>query len=582
MATSELKGVAASAGIGIGQVVAVAEPDLTYAPHAIEDVSAEIARFDAAIASYIEHTNAQAEAVSAQVGPKEAEILTGHVVMISDPYMQGEMKKLIEGGSCAEDALVQICDMFASMFEQSGDELTMQRATDVRDVKTGVLAELLGRRPVDIASLPMGTVIVTHDLTPSMCAEITGAIVAVIAETGGLTSHSAILARAMELPAILSAPGALDALSDGTTVVVDGSTGTVQVEPDHLELDAAMVAQKKFAEDKAALQAYEGKPTATADGVAVELVSNIGTPEDANAAMERDAEGIGLFRTEFLFMDNTSMPTEEEQFAAYKKVAIVCKGKPVIIRTLDIGGDKEIGYLGMQKEDNPFMGFRAVRFCLSREDVYIPQLRALLRASAFGDIRIMVPLVTCVDELRQVKALVARCMEELDAEGRKYNKDIPIGVMVETPAAAIMADVLAKEASFFSIGTNDLTGYTMCADRGNEGVRYLYSTWNPAVLRSIRAIISAGRAEGIPVGMCGEAAADPLLVPLWIAFGLTEYSVSSTSVLSTRREIARWTVADAQALAERVMHLATADEVRKALEAAVAVRAAAEAASEPA
>jgi phosphotransferase system enzyme I (PtsI) len=228
------------------------------------------------------------------------------------------------------------------------------------------------------------------------------------------------------------------------------------------------------------------------------------------------------------------------------------------------------------------MGFRAVRFCLSREDVYIPQLRALLRASAFGDIRIMVPLVTCVDELRQVKALVARCMEELDAEGRKYNKDIPIGVMVETPAAAIMADVLAKEASFFSIGTNDLTGYTMCADRGNEGVRYLYSTWNPAVLRSIRAIISAGRAEGIPVGMCGEAAADPLLVPLWIAFGLTEYSVSSTSVLSTRREIARWTVADAQALAERVMHLATADEVRKALEAAVAVRAAAEAASEPA
>ena len=562
----ELKGTAASAGIGIGRVTVVEEPDLSYTSRTVEDTAAENERLNAAISGYIAYTNAQADTMREQVGEKEAEILTGHIVMISDPFMQGEMTKLIDGGTCAEDALVQICEMFASMFEATGDELTMQRATDVRDVKTGVLAELLNKRPVDIGGLPQDTIIVTHDLTPSMTAgSRPGVIAGVVTETGGLTSHSAILARAMELPAVLSVPAACTSLKDGDLLIVDGSNGTVTVEPDETAIAAAREAQAAYAAEKAELAKFVGCRSVTADGLVIELFANIGKPEDATQAMEKDAEGIGLFRTEFLFMDKPTVPTEDEQFEAYKKAALICKGKPVIIRTLDIGGDKDVPSLGMEPEENPFLGFRAIRYCLAREDLYRTQLRALLRASAFGDIRIMVPLVTCVDELTAVKDLLKRYMIEFDQEGIAYNPDIMVGIMVETPAAAIMADALAAEADFFSIGTNDLTGYTMCADRGNEKVRYLYSTYNPAVLRSIKRVIEEGNKAGILVGMCGEAAADPLLIPLWISFGLGEYSVSATSVLATRKQVSLWTKEDADALANKVMQLNTAAEIYEVL-----------------
>ena len=562
----ELKGTAASAGIGIGRVTVVEEPDLSYTSRTVEDTAAENERLNSAISGYIAYTNAQADTMREQVGEKEAEILTGHIVMISDPFMQGEMTKLIDGGTCAEDALVQICEMFASMFEATGDELTMQRATDVRDVKTGVLAELLNKRPVDIGGLPQDTIIVTHDLTPSMTAGIRpGVIAGVVTETGGLTSHSAILARAMELPAVLSVPAACTSLKDGDLLIVDGSNGTVTVEPDETAIAAAREAQAAYAAEKAELAKFVGCRSVTADGLVIELFANIGKPEDATQAMEKDAEGIGLFRTEFLFMDKPTVPTEDEQFEAYKKAALICKGKPVIIRTLDIGGDKDVPSLGMEPEENPFLGFRAIRYCLAREDLYRTQLRALLRASAFGDIRIMVPLVTCVDELTAVKDLLKRYMIEFDQEGIAYNPDIMVGIMVETPAAAIMADALAAEADFFSIGTNDLTGYTMCADRGNEKVRYLYSTYNPAVLRSIKRVIEEGNKAGILVGMCGEAAADPLLIPLWISFGLGEYSVSATSVLATRKQVSLWTKEDADALANKVMQLNTAAEIYEVL-----------------
>ena len=563
----DLKGTGASAGIGIGRVVIVEEPTLDYVSRTVEDTAAETERLNAAIASYIDYTNGQAETMRETVGEKEAEILTGHIVMISDPYMQGEMVKLVEGGMCAEDALVQICEMFATMFEATGDELTMQRATDVRDVKTGVLAELLNKRPVDMGTLPLESIVVTHDLTPSMTAGIRpGAVAGVVTETGGLTSHSAILARAMEIPAALSVPGACHKLADGDLVIVDGSAGTVVIEPAEDVLEQARADQAAFAAERAELAKFIGCRTITASGENLELFANIGKPDDATQAMERDAEGIGLFRTEFLFMDSATAPTEDEQFEAYKKVALICKNKPVIIRTLDIGGDKDVPYLGLDKEDNPFMGFRAIRYCLAREDLYRAQLRALLRASAFGEIRIMVPLVTCVDELTAVKDLIKRYMQEFDQEGIAYNPDIQVGVMIETPAAAVIADLLAEEADFFSIGTNDLTGYTMCADRGNDKVRYLYSTYNPAVLRSIRRVIEAGNEAGIMVGMCGEAAADPTLVPMWIAFGLGEYSVSATSVLATRKTISLWTKEDACALAEKAMQLKTASEVYQLLQ----------------
>ena len=326
--------------------------------------------------------------------------------------------------------------------------------------------------------------------------------------------------------------------------------------------------QEALRREKEALQRFVGKKTVTADGCQVELFGNIGSVEDARAVVDNDGEGVGLFRTEFLFMDGGAMPTEEEQFRAYQQAALIMKGRPVIIRTLDIGGDKDIPYLGLEKEDNPFMGFRAIRYCLAREDVFRTQLRALLRASAFGDVRIMVPLVTGVEELRQVRALIRRYADEFSREGVACNKDVPVGVMIETPAAALMADALAAEADFFSIGTNDLTGYTMAVDRGNDRVRYLYSAFNPAVLRSIRSVIAAGTAAGIPVGMCGEAAADPLLIPLWISFGLTEYSVGPASILATRAAIAGWRHEEARALAEAVMGAVTPDAVFDLLKAA--------------
>ena len=563
-----LEGTNASIGIGIGAVLVVEELELEYESHAVaEDArDAEKERFHAAVDGYVAYTQAQADAMVERVGEKEAEILTGHIAMIADPFMQGEMEKLIDAGTCAEDAVSQVCDNFAAMFEASGDELTMQRATDVRDVKGGVLAELLNKRPVDIGSVPQGTVLVTHDLTPSMTASIVpGAVVAFVTETGGMTSHSAILARAMEIPAVLSVEKACTELKDGMQVVVDGGRGTVTIDPDDDVLSAARKEEERLRMQREDLKKFIGQRTITADGDRVELFANIGNPDDASQAMDRDAEGIGLFRTEFLFMDKISMPSEDEQFEAYKKVALTCKSKPVIIRTLDIGGDKDVPCLDMDREENPFLGFRAVRFCLAREDVYRTQLRALLRASAFGDIRIMIPLVTCVDEVQQVRALLTRYMAEFDQKGIDYNHDIQVGAMIETPAAALMADELAKVCDFFSIGTNDLTGYTMACDRGNEKVRYLYSTYNPAVLRSIRAVIKAGNEAGIMVGMCGEAAADPLLIPLWIAFGLGEYSVSATSVLATRAEISKWTAEAATELADRIMALPTAQEVYDAL-----------------
>ena len=320
-----------------------------------------------------------------------------------------------------------------------------------------------------------------------------------------------------------------------------------------------------YQNEKALLKEYAGKPSQTKDGVKVELVCNIGKPADANKAVECDGEGIGLFRTEFLFMDRDSMPTEEEQFEAYKEVAEKMKGKPVIIRTLDIGGDKDVPYIGLEHEEHPFLGFRAIRYCLQRKDIYDIQLKALLRASAFGKIKIMVPLVTGVDELRQVKAMIKDIMAELDKEGVAYNKNIEVGVMMETPAACMMADALAKEAAFFSIGTNDLTGYTMAVDRGNAKVAYLYSTYNPAVLRAIKRIIECGKKEGIMVGMCGEAAADSKLIPLLLAFGLDEFSVSATSVLKTRKTISDCTMDECKALADKVMACVTEEEVLEIL-----------------
>lgn len=562
------KGIAGSAGYGVGKVVIISDAKPEYENRTITDTDAEIKRYDDAVAAFTEKTHAMAEAMKESVGEHNAEILEGHILLLTDPGMDEITKGAIMSGTCAEAAFESTCDMFAGMFQMADDELTRQRATDIGDIKVRMLKILTGTPDVNISEVPAGTILVAEDLTPSMTAGIVKENVAgIITAVGGKTSHSAILARALEIPAVLSVDGIVDKVSDGMTAVVDGCEGICILDPSQEEIGEYQAKREKYLSDKALLEVYRGKDTVTADGVKVHLYGNIGNPEDAKQVAACDGEGVGLFRTEFLFMGASELPSEEEQFQAYKAAAETMEGRDVIIRTLDVGGDKDIPYLGLEKEDNPFLGFRAVRYCLQNKDSYRVQLRALLRASAFGDIKIMVPLVTCVDEIRSVKALVKELMAELDAENIAYNKDIQVGAMIETPAASLIADLLAKEADFFSIGTNDLTQYTMAVDRGNAKVAYLYSSYNPAVLRSMKNIIEAANAAGIMVGMCGEAAADPLLIPLLISFGLGEFSVSATSVLATRGTIAKWSKAEADELAAKALSLATETEVAELLKA---------------
>jgi phosphotransferase system enzyme I (PtsI) len=562
-----LHGTAASEGIGIGKVMLIEEHSLEYTPRTVTDTEAESQRFKAAVDAFCYNTEKQAENLRSSAGEKEAEILAGHIQIIKDPYLSGEIEKLIADGQCAESALEHMCDMFIAMFSAADDELTKQRAADVRDIKSGVLGILLGVNEIKVSDAPKGTVLVARELTPSVTAGIVKENIAgIITETGGTTSHSAILARALEIPAVLSVEGVASSLKNGDTVVVDGSEGAVIVNPDDNTVAEYSKKRDAFLAERKELENYRGRETKSASGEVYELFCNIGKPEDAVKAVDADGEGVGLFRTEFLFMDRTSIPTEDEQFEAYKKAALILKGKSLIIRTLDIGGDKDIPYLGLEKEENPFMGFRAIRYCLKNRELFKSQIKAILRASAFGDIKIMFPLITTMDELREGKKLVAECKADLRNMGINFNENIQVGVMVETASAAVIADMLAKEADFFSIGTNDLTGYTMACDRGNNDVSYLYSPLQPSVLKRT---IECGVQNGISVGMCGEAAANKLMIPLLISFGLTEFSVSAPSVLNVRKIISTWTKEEADKVTAKVLEMSTQQEIVEYLKSVV-------------
>lgn len=558
-----LKGVGASAGIGIGKVICIREQNLDYSQVQYQGREQEKARLKQAVETFCEKTQRMAEDIRQRVGQKESEILSGQVMMLSDPFMVSQMEDAIQSGSCAEAAVDTVCQMYIEMFSNVEDELMKQRATDIGDIKTRMLRLLLGVESVDMASLPKGTVLAAKDLTPSMTVGLQKENVsAIITEVGGKTSHSAILARALEIPAVLGIPDALQQLTDGQTAIVDGATGQVLTEPDAETLYHYTKLQEEQLRQKAMLSIYRDKPTTDASGRSYQLYANIGSVMEAQAALENGAEGIGLFRTEFLFMDRPAMPDEEEQLEAYSSVSHLMKGKEVIIRTLDVGGDKEVSYLKMGSEQNPFLGWRAIRYCLSEQPLFKTQLRALLRAGAQErNIKIMLPLVTGVQEIRAARSLLEECKQELSREGLEYDPKIALGVMIETPAAALTADLMAKEADFFSIGTNDLTQYTIAVDRGNAKVEQLYTTLHPAVLRSIRGIIHAAKQAKIPVGMCGESAADPLLIPLLMQFGLDEFSVSASSVLKTRKTISEWNWEQVEQVAEQAMQLSTPQEL---------------------
>lgn len=560
------RGTGASAGIGIGKAAILREEKLVIENTGIEDAEAEKERFKSAVEQSIADVSALADDMASRIGENEAEILNGHLMLLQDPMLTGEIENQIDNDKvCSEFAVETVCNMYADMFASMDDELMQQRAADMRDIKTRMQKILLGVQSVDVSLLPAGTILMAEDLTPSVTAGINPDNVAgIVTELGGRTSHSAILSRALEIPAVVAASGILSEVKDGDELILDGESGEIFVNPGSDLIAEYEKRRDAYLQEKEELKQYIGTSSTTVDGVTVEIAANIGKPEDVDRVLAYDGEGIGLFRTEFLFMDRNEMPTEDEQFEAYKKVAVAMKGKPVIIRTLDIGGDKEIPYMGLKKDENPFLGYRAIRFCLDRkDDIYRPQLKALLRASAFGNIKIMVPMVTCIEEYREAKELVADIGKELDEAGIAYNKEIQVGIMVETAAASLMADVFAKEVDFFSIGTNDLTQYTMSVDRGNDKVSYLYSTFNPAVLRSIRHIIECGRREGIMVGMCGEAASDPLMIPLLLAFGLNEFSMSASAILKARKYITGYSVEELKAVAEQAMGFVTAAETQQ-------------------
>lgn len=532
------KGIGVSEGYGIGKAVVIQELKLDYSGKSFTDAETESARLDAAVKKFTAETKALISELSANAGEKNAEILQGHLAMLADPFMIGQMKDAISGGVIAEEAVDNVCNMFHVIFSSAEDELTRQRATDVSDIKTGLLKILLGVEEIDIANVEKGSILVACDFTPSMTSKINPKNVeGVIGEIGGVTSHSAIIARALGIPCILGVKDAASIIKSGDELVADAVKGEIIISPSADEKAEYSLLKEQEQKERLMLKEYINKPTVTKSGLKKAVYANIAKAEDVHNAVVNGAEGIGLFRTEFLYMDRNQAPGEDEQFEAYSSVAKAMGGREVIIRTLDVGGDKHIPYLEIEKEENPFMGLRAIRYCLKNTELFKVQLRALLRAASYGNIKIMLPLVCTEDEVIKAKSLLEECKAELSAEGKEYKKDIKLGIMVETPAAVLVAERLAAVSDFFSIGTNDLTGYTMAADRGNNEVSYLYNSNDPAVLKAIEITVKSAKRANIPVGMCGEAAADPKMIPRLIDWGLDEFSVSSSRILKTRKLI---------------------------------------------
>ena len=550
------KGIGVSAGIGIGRAYFVEQPDSDYSGVRFAGAEVEKARLAAAAVCFEEQTRALAE----RAGEGRGEILLGQIDMLEDPCLMEEIHVLIDGGLCAEKALDQVCTGYIEVFSAMEDELMRQRAADVADMKERMLRILLGREETDLSQLPADAVLVARELTPSMTVGL-GHIAGIVTELGGNTSHAAILARAMEIPAVVGVSNVTELVRSGERLIVDGGAGVVIPDPARERLEQYRIKQSRDRQQRDLLRRYAALPTRTSDGHTVSLFGNIGTADQAEQVVQQGGEGVGLFRTEFLFLERERIPDEEEQFESYRRAVELLENRPLIIRTLDVGGDKDIPCLALEKEENPFLGLRGIRWCLSREDVFLPQLRAVLRASAYGQIKLMLPMVTTVEEVRATRKLIARAARELEEKGIPYGRELSVGVMIETPAAAAIADLLAQEADFFSIGTNDLTQYVMAADRGNGKVAGLGEPLQPAVLRTIRSVIRAAQDAGIPVGMCGEAAADPRMIPLLLAFGLDEFSVAPGSILATRKTIAGWSMAEAEKLAQRVMACATEQEV---------------------
>jgi phosphoenolpyruvate-protein phosphotransferase (PTS system enzyme I) len=537
--SEKISGIAASAGIAIAKAFVLQNPELTIEKKSIEDSSQEIERFQSALEKSKEELTVIKDKANEELGEDKAAIFAAHLLVLSDPELVDAVKQKIESEKVnAESAMNDVSSMFIDMFEQMDNEYMKERAADIRDVSKRVLAHLLDVQFATPASISEEVVILAEDLTPSDTAQLNRKFVKGFAtDIGGRTSHSAIMSRSMEIPAVVGTKTITEKVENGVMIIIDGLDGQVIVDPTQDEIAAYQEKQQQYQQQKEEWAKLVNEKTLSSDNVQVELAANIGTPADVKGVLENGAEGVGLYRTEFLYMGRDQLPTEEEQYKAYKEVLEKMEGKPVVIRTLDIGGDKELPYLNLPKELNPFLGFRAIRLCLEEQDIFRTQLRALLRASTFGNLKIMFPMIATLEEFRSAKSILFEEKEKLVKEGTEVSENIEVGIMVEIPSTAVMADTFAKEVDFFSIGTNDLIQYTMAADRMNEQVSYLYQPYSPAILRLVKMVIDAAHKEGKWTGMCGEMAGDPIAIPILLGLGLDEFSMSATSVLPARSQI---------------------------------------------
>jgi len=565
-----LHGIAASNGIAIAKAYRLVEPDLAFESKTIDDAAAEVDRFRKAIEKSKTELEAIRDRAKVELGADKAAIFEAHLLVLSDPELHTPIEDKIQSDKVnAESALKETADMFIMMFEQMDNEYMQERAADIRDVTKRVLAHLLGVQLVNPSMIAEEVIIVAEDLTPSDTAQLNKQFVlGFTTNIGGRTSHSAIMARSMEIPAVVGTKTATEEINNGDLVIVDGLKGEVHINPTPELVEQYRKVHAEYEVQKAEWAKLVNEPTVTNDNHHVELVANIGTPKDLKGVIENGGEGVGLYRTEFLYMGRDQLPTEEEQFESYKAVLEGLNGKPVVVRTLDIGGDKELPYLELPKEMNPFLGFRAIRLCLEEQDIFRTQLRALLRASNYGNLKIMFPMIATLDEFRAAKDILEEEKQKLIAEGQKVADDIELGIMVEIPSTAILADQFAKEVDFFSIGTNDLIQYTMAADRMNQRVSYLYQPYSPSILRLVKMVIDAAHAEGKWTGMCGEMAGDETAIPVLIGLGLDEFSMSATSILKARSQIKDLKKSDMEKLALEVLNMQTTDQVIEAVNAA--------------
>ncbi|WP_396627792.1 phosphoenolpyruvate--protein phosphotransferase [Longibaculum muris] len=558
-----IKGIAASNGIAIAKAYKLVMPDLTVEKVTVEDVEKEIKAYEDAMDHTAKELEVIKEAASKNLSAEEAAVFDAHALVLSDPELKTQVEDKIRNEKCnAAAALDEVAAMFISMFESMGDEYFRERAADIKDVSRRLLANLLGKPLPNPALIDEEVVIIADDLTPSDTAQLNKNLVRGFATNiGGRTSHSAIMARSLEIPAVVACKTITEEVKDGDMIALDGIEGVVMINPDEETIKEYATKRDEYKAYREELKKLVNEKTVSTDGHHVELVANIGSPKDLEGVKENGGEGVGLFRTEFLYMESAELPSEDKQYEVYKEILEGMAGKPVVVRTLDIGGDKEIEAIDLPKEMNPFLGVRAIRLCFQREDIFRTQLRALLRASVHGDLRIMFPMIAALGEFRKAKGILMEEKEKLIAEGVEVSDTIQVGIMIEIPAAAVLADQFAKEVDFFSIGTNDLIQYTFAADRMSSGVSYLYQPFNPSILRLVKHVIDSAHKEGKWAGMCGEMAGEPLAAPLLLGLGLDEFSMSATSILAQRKLIRGLSQAEMAELANKAINCGTMEEV---------------------